>query len=401
MEGVACWSNAAAKLPSTRRLRGRYGLAGRSRLYVDVVREWAPRRLPDRDDDHRQGPTQGGGDRAMGLAGHMAAELGSIFRGLVEAFPPNHLHDAMGGSLPAWILPADARVELRIGGRPGTVPTGRCSRDPGCGSPSGATIGTGPDGPRTAPPSGSMPSDPGKVGPTSAKSSGGEWTVSAPMRGILNGSLGHLLSCILRSYCPAVPPRCRCTSCRLSDPSGRPGWTRPAETRPAWRTPPSASTRSGPPSPPAPSPSSSLTWLVGRTRPAPWYRPLVALQGLDQSGGRWQPPLSMSDVRHAGRPRPAAGSGTSARVRPVAANLAIRAPSRSCVQDGDGQPAARAQTLPREGKRKPLLAGRDGAAAPDADDQRRGKRRAIGFAAGAASPPRSSVSSPPNSTTFG
>ena len=141
----------------------------------------------------------------MGLAGHMAAELGSIFRGLVEAFPPNHLHDAMGRSIPAWILPADARVELRIGGRPGTVPTGRCPRDPGCGSPSRATIGTGPDGPRTAPPSGSMPSDPGKVGPTSAKSSGGEWTVSAPMRGSPNGSLGHLLSC---TYGRIARPSC-------------------------------------------------------------------------------------------------------------------------------------------------------------------------------------------------
>ena len=132
----------------------------------------------------------------MGRAGHMAAELGSIFRGLVEAFPPNHLPDAMGGSIPAWILPADARVELRIGGRAGRRSQPADARgNPGCGSPSRATIGTGPDGPRTAPPSGSMPSDPGKVGPTSAKSSGGEWTVSAPMRGILNGSLGHLLSC--------------------------------------------------------------------------------------------------------------------------------------------------------------------------------------------------------------
>ena len=284
---------------------------------------------------------------------------------------------------------------------PGTVPAGRCSRRPRMWV---AVESDHRDRPRRSPhgpPSSSMPSDPGKVGPdfrevVRRRVDRLRANAGHPQRVPRPSSFLHL-----RSYCPAVPPRCRCTSCRLWDPSGRPGWTRPAETRRAWRTPPSASTRSGPPSPPAPSPSSSLTWLVGRTRPAPgtarWWRSRASTKAAVGGSRPYRCPMSVTLAAPDRRPglvrvlesglwRPTSQSGRR---------------TRSCVETGDGQRAARAQTLPREGKRKPLLAGRDGAAAPDADDQRRGKRRAIGSAAGEASPPRSSVSSPPNSTTFG
>ena len=190
----------------------------------------------------------------MGLAGHMAAELGSIFRGLVEAFPPNHLHDAMGGSLPAWILPADARVELRIGGRPWDGPDWPLLARPRMWVAVGSDHR---DRPLMVPGRRRCPAQCHPIRARSVRLPRSRPAASGPsparMRGILNGSLGHLLSCTYGRI--ARPSRLdvdvQVAGSRILSGAARMDTTGGNVPR-LVRLPPSASTRSGPPSPPTP-----------------------------------------------------------------------------------------------------------------------------------------------------